>query len=124
MNASLKRDICGIKDRTMLNSEVEGLELRLASVASTELRYACLHWASHLSQASPVDEILFGALESFCGKNLLWWMELLSLLGQFHSAVPSLKLAGESITVSAYKMAEVAMFILKLGITADKRFSK
>ncbi|KAF9514788.1 hypothetical protein BS47DRAFT_1361503 [Hydnum rufescens UP504] len=45
----LKRDIAGILDFSLLNSEVKGLEEKVRGGLSAEVQYACRYWASHLS---------------------------------------------------------------------------
>jgi hypothetical protein len=80
MNASLRQDICDIKNHSLLNSEIEDLEERLASTVSDELRYACKYWHIHLGFASVLSSVVTNGLEVFCTQHLLHWVELLSLM--------------------------------------------
>lgn len=82
MNAYLKRDICQIGDPSVMNKDVENLSGRCDKQIPLELRYACEHWTTHLSEANHADEILIKELEVFCKQHLLHWVEVLSLLGR------------------------------------------
>jgi len=80
MASMLKRDICNINDRSLLNSDVEDLESKLADAAPPWLCYACFHWAWHLDHVPHGDEQVKSLLQAFCSKHLLYWIELVSLL--------------------------------------------
>jgi WD40 repeat protein len=84
----LRRDICGIKNPSVLNTEVEDLPTRIKTHIPPELQYACRHWAWHVSNGM-VSEILY-LLEEFCSKYLLYWVEVCSLLGDLRSALVAL----------------------------------
>jgi hypothetical protein len=87
MNASLRQDICDLRDPSLFNSEVRDLEQRLKAVAPPQLRYACRYWHVHLCAANMVSPSLIGSLETFCIAHLLHWVELLSLLDDLSSAL-------------------------------------
>ncbi|KAG8927062.1 hypothetical protein FRC01_008062 [Tulasnella sp. 417] len=92
MLATLKGDPCGIKNPWLYNSEVPNLRTRVEGAISPHIRYCCLHFASHLSQASPSDVALADLVVSFCKTKLLAWIETLSLIGDVDSAIPSLQM--------------------------------
>jgi hypothetical protein len=94
----LRRDICGIKDPSILNSEVEDLPTRIKTCIPPELQYACRHWAWHISNGM-VSEIL-NALEEFCSRYLLYWVEVCSLLGDLRGALVALDEAQKALNVS------------------------
>jgi hypothetical protein len=48
MSEYLRRDIAGIEDPSLLNSEVKEFEQSVQRAIPPELRYARLYWASHL----------------------------------------------------------------------------
>lgn len=94
MNELLHKNILGVFDTCLLNSEVENLDARVEENCLPELRYACLQWASHLAVVPlPVNDQIRGALEIFTSRSLLPWLELLSWMGQTRSAIPSLEAA-------------------------------
>ena len=99
MIATLHEDICGI-GRSVPNSEVPQLPELIAKHISPALRYACLHWALHVSNGG-VDSELFGLLDKFCKSHLLNWLEVLSLLGVLGDAVPMLQMLHEKLSVRA-----------------------
>jgi hypothetical protein len=80
MNASLRQDICDIKNHSLLNNEIDDLEQRLTSTVSDELRYACKYWHVHLGFVSVLSSVVTEGLEVFCTQHLLHWVELLSLM--------------------------------------------
>ncbi|EKM60103.1 uncharacterized protein PHACADRAFT_206301 [Phanerochaete carnosa HHB-10118-sp] len=82
----LKRDICDIRDPSLLNSEVPGLLGRMESAIPAHLRYACRHWCTHLSNGELLDEILDMLLE-FVQRQLLHWVEACSLLGLLRDVI-------------------------------------
>jgi hypothetical protein len=56
-----------------------------------EVRYACLHWASHLARSGPPgsDSDVHALLETFCSRSRLrvqHWAQILILLGQWRGA--------------------------------------
>jgi hypothetical protein len=93
MMTHLQRDICELQDFSKLNSEVSDLGDRLQEHVPPELKYACIHWAYHLSQASPMANRLLVQLRQFCLEKLLYWLEVLSLLGSLNIAIPAIKMA-------------------------------
>jgi hypothetical protein len=95
---SLKRNICAVEPG-VLNSEVEDLADRIIRSVPSSLQYACQYWANHLS-AVPPDPNLCSAVRSFYFENLLFWLELSSLLGSVQSAIQSLDLVEEWLLAS------------------------
>ena len=91
MAQSLKQNMAGIEDETMLNTEVAGLKGRVEKVLPGELRYACLHWASHVIATGDGYAGFFSSLEKFARECLLSWMEAMSLLGKVPRAILMLK---------------------------------
>ncbi|KAF9502582.1 hypothetical protein BS47DRAFT_1244840, partial [Hydnum rufescens UP504] len=81
MATFLRQDIAGISDVCLLNSEVEGLEVKVREALSAEVQYACKYWASHLSCR------MVEALERFSMQSILMWIEAMSLIGSLSSAV-------------------------------------
>jgi hypothetical protein len=78
MPGSLHEDMCDIRNPSLFNAEVRDLQLRLDRFLSAALRYACLHWARHMTEAHGNQE-LFEELGHFCTTHLLHWIEIMSL---------------------------------------------
>jgi hypothetical protein len=90
MNADLRRNICDLRDPFLLNSDIPDLGHLLDSNASIQLRYACKYWHVHVQLAGCFDPNLITALDIFCTKHLLHWLELLSLINQVPVALRDL----------------------------------
>jgi hypothetical protein len=93
----LKRNVAGISDPSLLNSEVDGFEGKVRDALSPEVRYACRYWAIHLSCVELGDEMMVEALKRFSTQSILWWFEAMSLIG-------SVSIAGSSVR-EAYRWA-------------------
>ena len=80
MDEQLRTNICDLKfpDNYLDNDEIQHL---VDGLISSELQYACLHWATHLFGADN-DDKLSGLLERFSLAHLLHWLEVLSLIGR------------------------------------------
>jgi len=95
---TLSPDICKIEDPTVYNREVVDLSKRVATHIPVYVQYACRHWASHLPNGNVHDTIL-DLLERFCSKQLLNWLEIMSLLGVLDGAITTLQSAHGMIEV-------------------------
>jgi hypothetical protein len=91
MNTLLRQDICNIRDPSLFNDEVDGLDQLLEHAAPSELRYACKYWHIHVCSSTAATSSLTESLEVFCTTHLLHWIELLSLLGEIRSALASFR---------------------------------
>ena len=79
--------MAGIEDETVQNVYVAGLEGRVKKVLPSELRYACLHWASHLKASKHEDEKCLSSLDQFTRERLLNRIDAMSLLGEVQRAI-------------------------------------
>jgi hypothetical protein len=82
MNRALRYDICNLSQPGTPNDQLLGLDHVLQSAAPLELRYACTHWAAHLSHALSPDSYLHDELLAFSEKYLLHWFEVMSLIAR------------------------------------------
>jgi hypothetical protein len=108
MNVDLRRDICDLRDPFVPNSEVPDLNQRLNSNASAQLRYACKYWHVHVQSAGCFNPKLAAALDVFCTKHLLHWLELLSLMTEVPVALhdlPSLLMFLEVCVIGLHSMS-------------------
>lgn len=85
----LRRDICDIRDPSLLNTEVPNLFARREKAIPVHLKYACRHWYTHLVNGAPSAEVL-SALSEFVQRRLLYWVEACSLLGVLREAISGL----------------------------------
>ncbi|KAF7376837.1 WD40 repeat-like protein [Mycena sanguinolenta] len=84
LNKSLQFNICNLKSSYLLDEKDEGLQERIATSIGSELRYACRHWASHLTSVQHNDQHvreLAALLLDFSRLKVLFWMEAMNLLG-------------------------------------------
>ena len=94
----LRRDICKIRDPSLLNSEVKDLSERIAQYIPPHLQYACCSWTHHLA-CSHTSDIPFEMLNEFCSMRLLYWVEVCSLLGELRNAIISLDAVCQQLLV-------------------------
>ena len=87
MIKSLRRNMAGIEDETVQNVDVVDFEGRVKEAFPSELRYACLHWASHMMATGQADEECLSLLKKFTHWKLLNWTEAMSLLGEVPRAI-------------------------------------
>ncbi|PVF92871.1 WD40 repeat-like protein [Serendipita vermifera] len=96
MTDKLKFNICNLETSLVPNNEVTDLDTRIKENISDGLQYSCIHWASHLILTSKpnMQEKAISLIESlFEGIKPLFWMEVLSLLGQVPVGIPVLRKA-------------------------------
>ena len=84
---SLGQNMAGMEEETTRNIEVVDMKERVEKALPSELRYACLHWASHMMATGHADEKCLSLLNKFNHGRLLNWMEAMSLLGEVPSAI-------------------------------------
>ena len=83
MKKRLKRNICNLDDHAVL-SEVRDLSTRKKSHMGGALEYACQFWTRHLvnipSSGCNTEEVR-KAIDEFFTKYLLFWIEVLTIMG-------------------------------------------
>lgn len=99
----LKHDPCHVGNLWLANDDIPNLPDRLREFIPSQLRYACRHFISHLSQALPNREILAELVDAFCDRQLLVWVETLSLLGEVDDSIMSLRTLQDWYKVSVYR---------------------
>ena len=65
---------------------------------SLSLRYACLHWAHHI-QAASVQQVFEAAVNMTFRPRFLFWLEVLSVLGEVGRAFGLLRIAGFAVSL-------------------------
>jgi hypothetical protein len=99
----LEFNICGLETSHKLNRDISNLEERVRQAVGKDLQYSCVYWSSHLAEAEIT--IVQNRLREFLfGKDLFYWIEVLSLLGMLGVALSSLlKLAAQTqVSVSGF----------------------
>ncbi|CAE6497704.1 unnamed protein product [Rhizoctonia solani] len=78
MGEQLRFNICELESSFVPDEQVENIQDRIKLKISPSLAYACRHWANHLNLAPKSNDILT-MLSDFLSRQLLFWMEVLSL---------------------------------------------
>ena len=92
MRERLKKNICGLDDFAVL-SEVPDLCDRQRGCIEGALEYVCHFWTKHLLEipcSSPYIEDVLEAIDKFFTTCLLYWIEVLSLVGKLEIGVHGL----------------------------------
>jgi len=90
LHGDLCFNICGLESSFLLNSDVPDLAKRVKAKIPPQLSYSCQFWAKHL-QATEFDPELAGYVKDILGnERILFWFEVLSLLGVLGNAAPAL----------------------------------
>jgi hypothetical protein len=95
MIKGLRFNICGIESSFLSNKDIEDLDKRINENIPDGLQYSCMHWANHVfhGHKSDVPEV-YDRLDEFTQEcRLLYWIEILSLLGQVPAGESSLRLS-------------------------------
>jgi hypothetical protein len=100
MNQNLRYDICGIVNRSLLNSEIDGLPGLIHDCIPEALRYACHFFAYHLNDVAGPPLTLMEELHKFVTQKLMHWVETMSLLYPLHEAEICLQILSDYLKVS------------------------
>jgi hypothetical protein len=102
LNQNLRRNILDIADPFLPNCDNPGLQQRLSSRASAQLRYACKFWLAHVRHADGALSSLIPSLTTFCENHLPHWVELLSLMDELPSAIKRMSSTLNHLQVRLY----------------------
>ncbi|KAG9019328.1 hypothetical protein FRB95_005647, partial [Tulasnella sp. JGI-2019a] len=83
---SLTRNICDL-DPSLLNSEVKDLSQRIRERILPPVQYACVYVAAHVCQTVADSADIRALVARFTRERLMYWLEVLSLMGRAHEAV-------------------------------------
>ncbi|KAG9089498.1 hypothetical protein FS749_001281 [Ceratobasidium sp. UAMH 11750] len=85
MADNLEFNICGLETSDRLNCDVPNFDECVQCVVRPYLSYSCLYWSSHVAEAE--SDVLNHSIRSFLfGPTLMYWLEVLSLLGKLGAA--------------------------------------
>jgi hypothetical protein len=96
---SLKRNVCNLADPLVRNNDI------IAAQIPKELVYACRFWSHHL-QSLPSDQEAYCLVEDFLFTKVLFWLEVMSLIGRIDDSIPSLKTAHAWVQVRRLSLNE------------------
>jgi hypothetical protein len=85
MKTSLRFNICGLESSYLRNEDVPDLSLRIKKSVLPQLSYACRFWVNHVVTAA-YDQKLVNEVKDFLYHRLLYWLEVLSVVGSINIA--------------------------------------
>ena len=92
MNAKLAYNILNLPKLFVLNKRIHDLDEQLNTHVPYHLRYVVLHWAAHLAQSGDLAQ-LRSLLCHWCEGKMIFYLELMSLLGRCDVIFPLLDYA-------------------------------
>ena len=101
MGRTLEMNMCKLPDG-VANSDVFDLKERTERYIDPALQYVCSSWHTHLvgSHTTSVNTLeITSALHRFLERKLLFWLEVLSVLGAVKNAVDALRVVAEWLEV-------------------------
>jgi hypothetical protein len=99
MKMGLHFNICSLETSHIPNKDISDLSSIIDQKISGDLLYSCRFWANHL-QSTDFDLQVCAAVQDFLYNKTLYWLEVLSLLGEVNNASPALFTLIKWITVS------------------------
>lgn len=80
MARELRFNICQISSSFLRNKDLANSSATVEARVSSNLRYACRHWAEHVSGLETLDVDLLRMLSGFFQTHFLHWLEVMSIL--------------------------------------------
>lgn len=104
MKTMLKFNICNLETSYLANKDVEDLEERVKANIPDSLQYGCLYWTAHLTESNraTTDELIASFLLS---RDILYWLEALSLLGGLKRGLIALEAIADMYKVTPLGMS-------------------
>ena len=97
-------NICKLEDSRLANEDIKDLPARIKENISDSLQYSSLHWSDHLCSKENCDQlilVLASLKDFFEGLYPLFWIEVLSIMGNIPIGVLSLRRLIARVRVSA-----------------------
>src|SRR5262249_15145649 len=89
MNRLLKKNICDF-DPFKVYTDIPDISVCIQRKIPDHLVYSCKYWVSHLTSSGihemGDDENRFKLLTSICNEKLLFWIEVMSIIGETTAA--------------------------------------
>ena len=108
----LSFNICRLETSYLANKDIPDLPRRVATEVSRVLGYSCLYWMMHVQGADLAkQEELSGLIaELLCNEIVLYWLEVLSLLGELKKGIQILSHANATLTSPDLKAMALELF--------------
>ncbi|KAF7967747.1 hypothetical protein HWV62_33236 [Athelia sp. TMB] len=82
MNHHLHFNMCNLSTSHISNAELSDLPKRVEKAIPQSLSYPCLFWGYHIRQSLSGDSSLLPLILKFFEEKFLFWLEVLSLMGE------------------------------------------
>ncbi|KAG9004148.1 hypothetical protein FRB93_010496 [Tulasnella sp. JGI-2019a] len=92
------------RPRWVIKPEVKDLAKRHISSA---LQYACENWATHVSRSPPEHNDVYVSIDMFVRTRLLYWVEVLSLLGMTENVIKLVTLVEVWLEAGSQRSSEL-----------------
>src|SRR5258708_7752269 len=93
MIQQLRFNICKLEESRLANADVHDLPSRIKENISDALQYCSLYWSNHVcfDRDNGDQRVRENLREFFAGPYVLFWIEVLSIMGVVPIGVPSLR---------------------------------
>ncbi|KAF7342157.1 WD40 repeat-like protein [Mycena venus] len=112
LGSELCFNICDLEDSHLLNADVRDLSNRVTAMISPQLLYSTCFWFRHIREA-PFDETIVKVMKALFHEKILYWLEVLSVLGQVPIALAALGIAANYIKGSDDRLKELIVDTIK-----------
>ena len=82
MNAQLRFNICNLKSSYIPNADITDIAVRIEAAVPQSLSYACLFLGHHLHLIPSGEPTILSLILQFFESKFLYWLEVLSLMGE------------------------------------------
>ena len=90
MRTTLRFNMCGLETSYLANVDVDDLEQKVKDGISEPLQYSCLYWVTHLTAVNRAASSRH-LLDFFQSLLVLYWLEVLSLIGGLKKGLSALQ---------------------------------
>jgi hypothetical protein len=118
MTQQLKFNICELESSLLSNEEIVDMKDRISRKIPDILQYSCIYWSNHICHnVDTADPEVHISLDNLVKElRLLYWIEVLSLMGKV--------LVGESSLRRLLSWAKVATSLHLFQVTDDEQISR
>ncbi|KAF7982115.1 hypothetical protein HWV62_29831 [Athelia sp. TMB] len=120
MNEQLHFNMCNLKTSHIPNSQIPDLAGCIEKAISPSLSYACLFWGDHIRQTLTGNTSLEPLILKFFEEKFLYWLEVLSLMGEVRSLPHTMVALKESITAIAFSAPHIYVSCIPFAPRASK----
>ena len=123
MDRKLEKNICKLPD-AVANSDVDDLKERTEKYINPTLKYACMSWHTHLVDADTIPAYtltITHTLRKFLETRLLFWLEVLSVLGAVRNVVEALQVVVDWLEVRRVSVLDVLLGFTQAGSRSHQR---